>query len=390
MKRQTVKEKARAYRLQRSRERRRLKRQAVRSHLRRYGRDRAGERRKSRVVTVRCPKRLTLRSDEAGYRAATLDFFSRLISTPNPDAGVRMMVDMRRCETIDIAAGVWLIATLEIASMRYPNFINGMNPENQEASAILDALRFHQTLKFQVSPEVEEGHALMRRTLEIETRSGGLNDSTGERMPAAGAAISEILPGALGDEEATSKLRDQIHRAMNEALLNVLQHAYFSENQNATQSEILETEHRWWATGLVHKEKMTLDLLVVDRGVGIPRTLRPKVREYAESVLSFTKLTHGDRIRAAMEYGRSSVSQGANRGKGMPQMLNLLERFPNSMLLVESLRGIYVARYDGSRLEQSHFDNDNALPGTLVWWHLDFGSGQDDRTDSSGTAVEGH
>lgn len=300
------------------------------------------------------------------------------------------MVDMRKCERIDLAAGAWLIATVEIASMRFPGFINGRNPENQEARVILDALRFHQTLKFLESPEVEEGHAIMRGRLEIETRSGGIDESAGEKMPAAGAAISEILPAVNGDVKAMAKLRDEIHRAINEALLNVSQHAYVSTNQDATQSETDQAEHRWWAVGIVHKAKKTLDLLVVDRGVGIPRTLRRNVREYASDLFSGKTLSHGDRIRAAMEFGRSSVNQGANRGKGMPQMLDLLERFPNSMLLVESLRGIYVAEYDGTELVQDHSDNENALPGTLVWWHLDFGSESNEDALENSTDDEGN
>lgn len=389
MKRLSEKSRIRAERLRLSKERRRLKRKAWRALLKRVGRESIDGEKKSIVLRIKSPKRLTLKFEEASCRAETLKFFEKILRKPDPDAGIRIMVDMRKCERIDLTAGVWLIATVEIASKRFPGCINGLNPENREARAILDALRFHQTLKFLEPPDVEKGHELMRGILEIETRSGGVNESAGVKMPAAGAAISEILPDS-SDQRATARLRDEIHRAINEALLNVSQHAYGSHNQDAAHSDTDESEHRWWAVGIVHKIDKTLDLFVVDRGVGIPETLRRNVREFAADFFAGKTLSHGDRIRAAMEFGRSSVSQGENRGKGMPQMLDLLERFPNSMLLVESLRGIYVADYDGAELTQDHSDNKDALPGTLVWWHLDFGSESNENANERGTDNEGN
>lgn len=278
---------------------------------------------------------------------------------------------MRECVRIDVAAAVWLLATVDAAIKRFPNRIVGIDPKSSDAHAMLVALRFHQLLKFTEPPEVEAGREAIRHIMEIETRSGGTEFDSGERMPEAGIAISEILPDCGFDSETLARVKDQIHRAMNEALLNVSNHAYRSTNEDAAQTELPLDEQRWWAVGIVDKVKRTFDLVVVDRGVGIPRTLRRTVLEFARGLFSGEAFSDGERVRAAMEYGRSSVGKGVNRGKGMPQMLDLLKRFPGSMLLVESLKGIYVSRHDGTTLEQDHSDNSNGLPGTLVHWHLE-------------------
>lgn len=183
-------------------------------------------------------------------------------------------------------------------------------------------------------------------------------------MPAAGAAISEVMEATGANNADTNLLKEEIHVAINEALLNVRHHAYGNTD--------IESGKLWWAIGLVDKAENSFDLMVVDRGQGIPKTLDRTVSEFATEFIKEGRLSDGERIRAAIEYGRSQASKlgKPGRGKGLPQMVKLLDYFPDSMVVVESLKGTYIASNKHGSLEQVHYDNVHGVPGTMIVWHL--------------------
>lgn len=273
---------------------------------------------------------------------------------------------MLECEGIDINAALALTATLEIANQRHPGMIDGVNPRHNSARSILWAVGFHTHLKY-LQPFLGLNPMSAEDRMVVEMRSGGIGPHSGIRMPNAAAALSEVW----SDMGGTDLLRNRIQSAINEALLNVLNHAYTSANPSAAQSLDPPNEHRWWALGIVDKQARSFDLIVLDRGVGIQRTLIPSMIERAKTIFSGVPEEEA-RLSMALEYG--TTSREGSGGKGLPEMIRLIDDFPGSFVLVESLRALYLKKADMNAATEHCFSTRSPTEGTLIWWSLNLGT----------------
>lgn len=163
------------------------------------------------------------------------------------------------------------------------------------------------------------------------------------------------------DPETTAHVEHYTHRAIQEAMLNVWDHAYPGDLEH----------HGWWVTAAILEEK--LYIVLCDRGIGMPKTL-PRRGLWEQFRGNLPMNSDAEMIEAAMEYTRtsqpihSSNTDRIGRGLGTKDMQNLvLERKAGHMIIVSG-KGHY--KLDGSSTmgEKNTFKND--IMGTLIQWAI--------------------
>lgn len=158
---------------------------------------------------------------------------------------------------------------------------------------------------------------------------------------------------------------------LSEALSNVMGHAYPSD-YNPDYPHI----GRLWVAATADRSKNSLTVVVYDQGVTIPVTY-PRI-ERMESVLNylgralrqrpaFDFQNDGTYIRAAMKYGGSRTDQ-RHRGKGLPQIIDVIRRVGKGRLTVVS-RGGWCTRDPDGRFRSGAVPY--SLGGTLIEWSME-------------------
>lgn len=318
-----------------------------------------------RFVSATAPTVLTTISTKPVERRQTLEYISRIGKIPNALKNIGLMVNLRPCVSIDPIAALVLAAELEILQRRHPKLINGIDPVDENARKALDAVGFHQHLSNQsvIRPFPRPKH------ITVRLRSGGMDQDERNKVPEAAVSIAEVFPDSDASEQGSHRKR-RVHAAIVEGLLNVVQHAYASSNPGASVSNSPENERRWWAIAICDEKDQEFWLVVYDRGVGIPNTLKPTVLERVK-LIAGVKSRDELLIEAAMEDGRTSRISGG--GKGLAQMSDLIEEFVSGSIIVESGKGVYMRSYDEQADTVSTYTCEAHLPGTLVFWRLHFG-----------------
>lgn len=138
----------------------------------------------------------------------------------------------------------------------------------------------------------------------------------------------------------------RLKEAINEAVLNIVQHAYAETGSIP----------RWWQYAAFNSDKSQFIFVICDRGLTIPRSLKT-VYGNDSSI-----------IERAMTSGVSST--GLNwRGKGSDNIKKPVEKDENDILIVLSRYGLY--KYGSQNAIPECADIPTPFPGTLVAWCFD-------------------
>jgi hypothetical protein len=161
-------------------------------------------------------------------------------------------------------------------------------------------------------------------------------------------------------------------RGLNEAVLNVHQHAYEDGIEN---TYVPMPNNRWWIAGYRDAGTREIGFLAFDQGVGIPGTLPKKHAEFVtDLIVAAAQLVTGQYVTndhllivRAFELGRSRTGK-ASQGKGLNDFKRFLEAAGGKgSLRILSGRGSYLYTQDGKELAEP-------LPfpfhGTLIIWRL--------------------
>ncbi|EOX3977808.1 hypothetical protein ACM9ES_000819 [Vibrio alginolyticus] len=142
-------------------------------------------------------------------------------------------------------------------------------------------------------------------------------------------------------------------RGVNEAMLNVINHAYIDEDD-----PLGGIGRRWWQACWVHtiEEQKTLVYIIYDLGCGILKSLPPTCpEEDAEA-----------HIARAMSYGVTRTNE-SDRGKGTKNMEDATLIRANSLLFIGTNKVSYI-KAEG--LEARTESNLLPFTGTLVEWQI--------------------
>ena len=193
--------------------------------------------------------------------------------------------------------------------------------------------------------------------------------TNGNSLQSIAAEIAELV-SFWGGGELNDEVKLNLNTAIGEAMINVAKWAY-----PAPKGGFDPRLRSYWITGSVDKRSRSLEIAIYDRGLSIPKTYSDQ--PLPQSVLDFFRnaikpidnhefANDASYIEAAVKYGASSSGQG-NRGKGLPQMKETIEKTMNGSLMIASRGGLYHLQSDGTlRAESSRL----TLRGTVVEWRL--------------------
>ena len=188
----------------------------------------------------------------------------------------------------------------------------------------------------------------------IRFRSGTKLHETGAR---------ELRESMFGEKIVFhSMARKRLQRAVTEAMLNAVNHAYPPDKRQR------DMQGRWWLCGHYHRPTRKLSVIFCDLGVGIPATLPKryaweKIR-YALSVLPHVRPNDGQMILAGMTIGRTRTHQ-EGRGKGLNDLRRFIEDTSAGEMIIYSRQGSYKYNSEG---EEVSSNLSNRVAGTLIHW----------------------
>ncbi|MDA8002326.1 MAG: hypothetical protein MPL62_13685 [Alphaproteobacteria bacterium] len=216
-----------------------------------------------------------------------------------------------------------------------------------------------------------KGHDKMRRQVRNLLRNSGILQLCGyldEPDPDAffpirrgddDKDVEKITRGVVARRKQTNLddpnyAESLTYKAISEAMLNVKQHAYPTDNNRF-----------WWATAAISKEDIHIALC--DRGVGIPQTL--STSRILSNIVRGLSLGNDDAkmIQAAMVYTRSSRQEGFGTGLGSRDIQNLVLDEGKGHLTIISGKGHYRLNGDNTEsIEKISYD----VGGTLIQWQI--------------------
>lgn len=334
---------------------RRLREKRVRKNIRK------GIRLRKRIpipfLVVQAPAALDF---EDNYES-TIRFLEQVRRT-SAAGGHTMLIWMRRCQSMSPEVALVLAAEIERCLHHRPKSINGNDPQSEAIAAMLREIGFHNLLHFN-EPKVK-APGTGEATTYLKMKSG---------IQGGGNHADDLRALVLGNAASTSdELRDELVRGLNEAVLNVHQHADDEDVENPYKP--MPNKH-WWIAGYRDALAKEIGFIAFDQGVGIPATMPRKHAEFVRDVISAAgQILHlstptNDHllIKRAFELGRSRTEK-PSQGKGLNDFkVFLTAAGGKGSLRVLSGRGSYLYDLQGSERAEP-------LPvqfhGTLIVWRL--------------------
>lgn len=154
-----------------------------------------------------------------------------------------------------------------------------------------------------------------------------------------------------------------LYDSMVEAITNTIQHAYESSNV------LKKDERKWWMFSQQVNGKITV--VICDLGMGIPNSIsnKPELRDYVLKLKNIhRKRINTSLIEIAVRSTRSRTKL-SHRGKGLPDMLNVVRNGNVGSFLIHSYKGAFSFNAE-SKQESSGRDFDTSIPGTLIQWEI--------------------
>lgn len=300
------------------------------------------------------PSNLCLRSN---YEETVL-FFKRLrdsVANFKPRKG--LTVDFRTIDTMSPDASLILAAELDrwrrIHNIRLsPHKLNKWKKEIKYIFGqlgLFDLLGVPSTIRDKYSE-------FDGKSKYIKFQSGNLSDGS----------LAEPLLCAVSEYLGSKMEEHLLYIGLSESMTNVVQHAYPRDVNYAYKT----INDQWWLSGSYSASDNKLTIMFYDQGVGIPNTLPSW--EMWDNILNFLHKFgfeanhHGYLIRGALDVGKSRTKE-SHRGKGLKQLLALIEHNKSGYLRILSGNGEFFTDETGSCVCAHH---DNAVGGTFIEWNV--------------------
>lgn len=228
----------------------------------------------------------------------------------------------------------------------------------------LDQIGFFNILGHAPDPNllIEDGDVLLMRIIRSE------DSEKLEKVDEALVKLGQFV--SLNANDLDEKIPHTL-TIISEVMSNVTQHAY-------RQDVDFEFKHMnsFWISAEANRSERTLRIVLFDQGATIPVTYpkmerTDKVKKFFRRGLSLSKKfdyeDDGTYIRVALRYGGSRTELDY-RGKGFPQMAQLLDTLGGGELRIFSRGGWCTRSRNGKITSGSH---DCSIGGTLVEWKIE-------------------
>lgn len=271
----------------------------------------------------------------------------------------RTLLDFRETKAISSAAILYLVAEIDrCRKVAGVTMLSGTYPRDRRLHRQMRDSGFFDALG--VRAEIDAAPKIF--PLEyIKVRSGTQAD---------GRLAVELRTALFGphEQDVPKDKRGSFFRGLTEAMTNVSQHAY-PDDWDVGAIKVIKKG--WWMLGHINKLRKELKIMIVDQGIGIPRSLPRTHRDVLPSLLAALKLetSDGAMIHAAMEVGRSRMGQ-THRGKGLNDLKQIIDLCQSGTLRILSKKGEYVYRMRNGKALSIVQGLETPLNGTLVEWTI--------------------
>jgi hypothetical protein len=304
---------------------------------------------------VVAPRRMSLNT--VREIEAVTDFLHRL-RTAASRFNRRIVVNLRDCE--EIRPEVVPLLAAEYARIRFfrgNDSITGIVPRADVPRAVLHGMGFFENLKI---------------------RDAGLSEQPVPKFHIeSGISLDGSISKKIADEfskglDLDAAMTEQVRRALNEALENSTDHAYFDTSKLLWPAE----KGRWWICSIVSPDQKRAALTVCDLGMTIPQTVPgtaakggSKNMEILSSLLRAPGgQTHDERMLAAAFDEDVTRRPDGRGGRGLGKMARLLQDFDRGTLTVWSGKAVALVGQKGQPIRTDPLST--ALPGTYVLWYV--------------------
>lgn len=313
-------------------------------------------------TTLVAPERFNLEGDVLSLLAFT-NKLERAAANKHLN---RIRLDFSSTEKMFSDGTLYFLAILDSLRARFPRKRFTLRPPSDPiVGQVLQQVGINDLLKLKNLFPTEALHKTVRHWC---VASGNIVDAQ------KADNIFTNIKGKLTDE-----LTRSVYTGVTEAMTNCHHHAY--EGMDLPDAQL----KKWWMFS--REDASSLQVLFCDLGIGIPHSL---YRE-GETIDSswFDTLTNWMRnqrkngkiindalkIKAAIEIGRSRTKMG-NRGKGLQQMVQILDEISNGNALVRIIsgKGVYRRRPKGKSSVETPLplsnDKKAAIKGTMICWSI--------------------
>jgi len=289
---------------------------------------------------------------------------------------IKSFADFSRVENLSVACAL-VIASIYDRARRITNIVPpAVNYEqwHPEAFRVLYQIGFFHLIGHKSDHKIVDTYELAQDdNVKIVKAISGRNANG---LAECSREISSMLEFLTENQDVVDQFLPEINTAISEAMINVAKHAYSDEYVKGSP---YDTVKQWWMTARADRHNATLTIVVYDQGETIPGTLPYKSR-FQKNVVDwirqtvapnfvynrkFRKLDH-EYINYSMKPGRTQT-EDRQRGLGLPQMQDLINRCPDGDLTIVSRAGLYQFG-KGTGVHKKALPID--LEGTLIEWHL--------------------
>lgn len=275
--------------------------------------------------------------------------------------GKKAVMDLRPVKKLHPDVTLLLVAEIQrIKFLKGRDHISGVSPTDDSARARLHGMGVFDALEMYDPFSVEKGDDLgaLFSIQSDTTLSGNLTKDLAEEF-------ADVL--SLDDVR-----KSKVHKAFNEALENISEHAYYDQSRMTWPAE----PGRWWICGLTSSKNQGAFMLACDLGMTIPETIAEtasrrgpsNAAEFAAFIKKHVTKSDAERhLGAAFEEGVTRRVEGKG-GNGLVKMADLVHEFPGGHLAV--LSGGAAAMIESGNKEVLLKKLPIPFAGTYVLWHL--------------------
>lgn len=196
------------------------------------------------------------------------------------------------------------------------------------------------------------------RRLIHQTTGYYVRHTTGTKTDAK--ASGELLEAFRNSGYLNDLQAKRIGRCIIECLDNVSHHAYPKETTRCLKK-------RWWLVGYCDRERGELFFAVIDRGVGIAKTLQDRKRDTPPDVIKLLIGRSEEELVVAAFSQSFSRTKKLHRGLGLPGLKRILDEAGRGELFVRTASSVCVlmpGTTPSAKKCDVYFD------GTLLAWKL--------------------
>lgn len=271
----------------------------------------------------------------------------------------RVVIDLRYCTRVGPVGVLLLAAEITRCNHARPDAVTGYSPTDPIALATLSTFGFFEACGL----EVEQPMGPRPGFYQIQTGVGQTADLS--------AKLGEVAALTL-ELWADQAFTDRIHGALNEAMTNVIMHAYdpeLLEHADACESG------RWWVAGMADKDLDYAWFMALDLGVGMPVSA-PAKNKFLRTYLNAPEQLTDEVIiwLLVAQEGRSRTGL-PQHGKGLPTMVSVIkDRVDQGTLWIVSGLGVYILDKNPARQHRHTMEIRHKLKakssGTLILWKV--------------------